>query len=114
MYPIKRRVLVGTTDLVADIRVPAVCTDEEVDYFFDLISHVFPRVNVQPSDIVYRFAGVRPLPAHGDTTPGFVSRDYRIITTPSGEGTPLLSLVGGKWTTFRALAEHLSDHVLAS
>jgi glycerol-3-phosphate dehydrogenase len=114
IYPLKGRVMVGTTDLDHDMREPAVCTEEEVDYFFDLIAHVFPGIAVDRSQIVYRFSGVRPLPRHDDTQPGFVSRDYRIERADVAErpGTTLLSLVGGKWTTFRALAEHLSDEVL--
>jgi glycerol-3-phosphate dehydrogenase len=114
IYPLKGRVMVGTTDLEHDLREPAVCTEEEVDYFFDLIAHVFPAIRVDRSQIVYRFSGVRPLPRHDDTQPGFVSRDYRIERSDVAErpGTTLLSLVGGKWTTFRALAEHLSDEVL--
>jgi glycerol-3-phosphate dehydrogenase len=115
IYPLKGRVLVGTTDLEADIHEPAVCTEEEVDYFFDLIAHVFPRVPVTREQIVYRYSGIRPLPRHEDTAPGFVSRDYRIVagTLPGLSATKLLSLVGGKWTTFRALSEHLSNEVLA-
>ncbi len=114
IYPLKGRVMVGTTDLEHDMREPAVCTEEEVDYFFELIAHVFPAIHVDRSQIVYRFSGVRPLPRHDDTQPGFVSRDYRIERAEVAErpGTTLLSLVGGKWTTFRALAEHLSDEVL--
>jgi glycerol-3-phosphate dehydrogenase len=47
-------------------------------------------------------------------SPGFVSRDYRIEQAPLGEGTDasVLSLIGGKWTTFRASAEHIADRVL--
>ncbi|GAA1059474.1 glycerol-3-phosphate dehydrogenase/oxidase [Agromyces bracchium] len=114
IYPLKGRVMVGTTDLEHDMRTPAVCTEEEVDYFFDLVAHVFPGIRVDRSQIVFRFSGVRPLPRHDDTQPGFVSRDYRIERAEVAErpGTVLLSLVGGKWTTFRALAEHLSDEVL--
>ncbi|WP_353813225.1 glycerol-3-phosphate dehydrogenase/oxidase [Agromyces sp. SYSU T00266] len=114
IYPLKGRVMVGTTDLEHDMRTPAVCTEEEVDYFFDLVAHVFPGIRVDRSQIVFRFSGVRPLPRHDDTQPGFVSRDYRIERAEVAErpGTVLLSLVGGKWTTFRALAEHLADEVL--
>jgi glycerol-3-phosphate dehydrogenase len=112
IYPLKGRILVGTTDLEADIREPAVCTEEEVDYFFDLISQVLPKIVVDRSQIVYRYSGIRPLPRHEDTQPGFVSRDYRIVDGAIG-GTPLLSLVGGKWTTFRALSEHLTNEALA-
>jgi glycerol-3-phosphate dehydrogenase len=113
IYPLKGRVMVGTTDLEHDMTQPVRCTDDEIDYFFELVAHVFPDVAVDRSDIVFRFAGVRPLPRHDDEAPGFVSRDYRIESRPLGvrPGT-LLSLVGGKWTTFRALAEHLSGDVL--
>lgn len=112
MYPIMNRVLVGTTDTPVDMRDEVVCTDEEVEYFFDLVSRVFPQVAIDHSQIVYRYSGVRPLPATGDVNPGVVSRDYRIVEGSLGS-TPLLSLVGGKWTTFRALGEHLADEVLA-
>ncbi|WEK59685.1 MAG: glycerol-3-phosphate dehydrogenase/oxidase [Candidatus Microbacterium colombiense] len=111
IYPLKGRVLVGTTDIDADPREVAVCTEEEVDYFFDLIHHVFPQIDVDREQIVYRFSGIRPLPRHEDTAPGFVSRDYRIEVDEKG-AVPLVSLVGGKWTTFRALGESLADVVL--
>ena len=115
IYPLKGRVLVGTSDLEADINEPAVCTEEEIDYFFGLIGQVFPRISVDRSQIVYKYSGVRPLPRHEDTAPGFVSRDYRIVEgLLPGTETPLLSLVGGKWTTFRALAEHLAKEALAA
>lgn len=114
IYPLKGRVLVGTTDLEHDMVDPIVCTEAEVDYFIDLIGQVLPDIVVDRERIVYRFAGVRPLPGHGDTAPGFVSRDYRIEQEPlvGGDAT-VLSLVGGKWTTFRASAERVTDRVLS-
>ncbi|MBA8991122.1 glycerol-3-phosphate dehydrogenase [Curtobacterium pusillum] len=113
IYPLKGRVLIGTTDIDADPSQPAVCTEEEVDYFFGLVKHVFPQIELNRDHIVYRYSGIRPLPRHEDTAPGFVSRDYRIVDTPIAglPGTTVLSLVGGKWTTFRALAAHLSTDV---
>ena len=116
IYPLKGRVMVGTTDIDADMSVPAVCTEDEIDYFIELVSHVFPHVPVTREQIVYTFSGVRPLPHHDDTAPGFVSRDYRIVPgTIAGLGdTTVLSLVGGKWTTFRALSEHLANETLAA
>lgn len=111
VFPLKGRVMVGTTDIDADPREPVVCTDAEVDYFFELVRHVFPSIEVDRSQIVYSFAGIRPLPRHDDTNPGFVSRDYRIEHGRLGRARTL-SLVGGKWTTFRALAEHLADETL--
>lgn len=114
IYPLKGRVLVGTTDLEHDMADPIVCTEAEVDYFFDLIGQVFPGIPVDRAQIVHRFAGVRPLPGHGDLAPGFVSRDYRIEAErmSGATGATVLSLVGGKWTTFRASAAHLTDRVL--
>ena len=114
IYPLKGRVMVGTTDLEADMSVPAVCTEDEIDYFIELVSHVFPTIPVTREQIVYSFSGVRPLPHHDDTAPGFVSRDYRIVpgTVPGLGSTTVLSLVGGKWTTFRALSEHLANETL--
>ncbi|WP_125616652.1 glycerol-3-phosphate dehydrogenase/oxidase [Specibacter cremeus] len=116
IYPMGDRVLVGTTDVDADMGVDAVCTPAEIDYFLELIGHVFPAVTVSREAIVYSFSGVRPLPRHDETAPGFVSRDYRIERADhviAGRTVPTLSLVGGKWTTFRALSEHLADEVLA-
>jgi glycerol-3-phosphate dehydrogenase len=112
VYPLKGRVLVGTTDLDADPGEPAVCTEEEIDYFFDLVAQVFPGIPVDRSEIVYRYAGIRPLPRHDDLAPGFVSRDYRIVAASGPGGSTRLDLVGGKWTTFRALGEHLATRAL--
>lgn len=114
IYPLKGRVLVGTTDLEHAMGEPTVCTEAEVDYFIDLIGQVLPEVAVDRAQIVYRFSGVRPLPGHGELAPGFVSRDYRIESAvlPGTSDTTVLSLVGGKWTTFRASAENLADHAL--
>ncbi|HEY0248458.1 MAG TPA: glycerol-3-phosphate dehydrogenase/oxidase [Gryllotalpicola sp.] len=115
VYPLLGRVLVGTTDLEQDMTRPIETTEAEVAYFLGLVRDVFPTIRVERSQIVFRFVGVRPLPRHDDTQPGFVSRDYRIVDSPlpSLPGIPVLSLVGGKWTTFRALAEHLTNEVLA-
>jgi glycerol-3-phosphate dehydrogenase len=115
IYPMGDRVLVGTTDIDADINEDSVCTDEEVTYFFDLIKHVFPAIEVTRDSIVYSFSGVRPLPRHDDKQPGVVSRDYRIERKDrriAGNSVPVLSLVGGKWTTFRAASEHMTNDVL--
>ena len=112
IYPVQGRVLIGTTDLPIDNPEDAVCTEEEIDYFIDLVSHVFPDYPIDRSHIVYRYSGVRPLPAAGDLTPGMISRDYRVVHGTLPNNTPLISLVGGKWTTFRALGEHLANDAL--
>ena len=111
IFPLKGRVMIGTTDLEADLSVDSVCTEQEIDYFIELVSQVFPTIALNRSQIVFSFSGVRPLPKHDDMQPGFVSRDYR-IERGALAGSPLLSLVGGKWTTFRALAAHLAQDAL--
>lgn len=118
IYPIGDRVLVGTTDIAVSDDDPigeAVCTEEEIDYFFDLISHVFPAITVDRNMIVYSFSGVRPLPSQENLEPGLISRDYRLErnedATPEGTQA-IISVIGGKWTTFRALGAQLADEVL--
>lgn len=112
IYPLHGRVMIGTTDLPADPAEPARCTPEEVEYFIDLVKHVFPEIPIDKRQIVYRFAGIRPLPRAEDTSPGAVSRDYRVEERQDDAGRLVLSIVGGKWTTFRALGERVTDAVL--
>ncbi|GIG54112.1 glycerol-3-phosphate dehydrogenase/oxidase [Demequina activiva] len=112
IHPMHGRVMIGTTDIPADPREPARCTEDEVQYFLDLVADVFPGITVEPAQIVYRFAGIRPLPRADRTAPGAVSRDYRIETSEDAQGRLRLSIVGGKWTTFRALGERVADQVL--
>lgn len=112
IYPLKGRVLIGTTDIAHDMAEPILCTEEEIDYFFDVVAYVFPSIPVDRSHIVFRFSGVRPLPRQDAASNAQISRDYRVEEGAVG-GTPVLSLVGGKWTTFRALGEQLGGRVLS-
>ncbi len=114
VYPMGGRVIVGTTDIPADPREPAVCTEEEVDYFIELTAHVFPHIPVTRDHIVYRFAGIRPLPRQDNAEPGRISRDYAVRegVLPGAEDVAVFSIVGGKWTTFRALGEQVADRVM--
>jgi glycerol-3-phosphate dehydrogenase len=69
---------------------------------------------VDRSHVVFRFCGVRPLPRSNALTPGQISRDHSFPVLAPGNGVdfPIYSLVGGKWTTFRALAEQVTDEIL--
>ncbi|MFC1936640.1 glycerol-3-phosphate dehydrogenase/oxidase [Chloroflexota bacterium] len=112
IYPFHDHVLIGTSDIFNEDPDGARCSEEEVDYFIEMISIVFPSIKVDRSHIVFRFSGVRPLPLSDSSAAGLVSRDHSIRRV-SGEGYfPILSLVGGKWTTFRAFAEQVTDEVL--
>lgn len=72
---------------------------------------LFPDIPVTEDQIRHRFSGVRPLPrADGDI--GMVTRDHSIAELALPGGTPVLCLIGGKWTTFRGFSEQASDRIL--
>lgn len=115
LFPLQDRVLIGTSDIKIDHPDEARCTEEEVDYFIEMIGRVFPTIRLTREQIVFRFTGVRPLPGSSAKTTGQVSRDHHIEVL-SGDWTnlqyPVYSLVGGKWTSFRALSEEVADKSL--
>lgn len=115
LYPFVDRVLMGTTDILIENPDEAICTDEEIDYILGLVKKVFPAIDVKRSDIVFTFSGVRPLPASDASSTAQISRDHSIRVSEPDENLkfPVLSLVGGKWTTFRAFSEQTADQVLA-
>lgn len=114
IYPLKHRVMIGTSDLLIDNPDSAVCTDEEIDYFLDMTKRVFPTIEVNRSHIVFTFSGVRPLPSSDASSTGQISRDHKIelIGPNSVHRFPVLNLIGGKWTTFRAFSEKAADKTL--
>ena len=115
IFPLYDRVLIGTSDIKIEHPDEARCTEEEVDYFIEMIERVFPSIKLTREQIVFRFTGVRPLPGSSAKTTGQVSRDHHIEVL-SGDWTnlnfPVYSLVGGKWTSFRAFAEQVTDKSL--
>jgi len=115
IFPLYDRVLIGTSDIEIENPDEANCTDGEVDYFLEMVARVFPAVKVARQDIVYRFSGVRPLAYSKAKTTGQITRDHEIQAI-SGDWTglsfPVYSLVGGKWTSFRAFSEQVTDKAL--
>lgn len=112
LYPLEGRVLLGSTDLPQEDPDAAAVTPEEEAYLLGTVAEVFPGIPVRPGEVAYRFTGVRPLPRAEGTTAGLVTRDHVIREDRLPGGPPVLSLVGGKWTTFRAFAEEAADAVL--
>ena len=116
ILPLFDRVLVGTSDIKIENPDEARCTDEEVDYFLGMVARVFPSIKVTRENIVFAYTGVRPLASSGATTTSQYSRDHHIEVL-SGDWTnlnfPVYSLVGGKWTSFRAFSEEVTDKALA-
>ncbi len=79
IFPLYDKVIVGTSDIPIENPDEAVCTEEEVDYFIELVSRVFPDIKVGRNHIVFRFSGVRPLAHTGSAkTTGQITRDHHI------------------------------------
>ena len=114
IFPLYDKVLIGTSDLPIEDPDTARCTKEEIDYFIEMVKVIFPDIPVRPEQIIFQFSGVRPLPASDSTTPGQISRDHsiKIIPPEGGLEFPIYNLVGGKWTSFRALSEEVTDKTL--
>jgi glycerol-3-phosphate dehydrogenase len=114
-YPFFDKVMIGSTDIRVDDPETARTDENEVDYILASVRHVFPSIKLDRSHIVFWFCGVRPLPSSEDAHTGTISRDHSYPLTPPGNGIdfPIYSLVGGKWTTFRAFAEQVTDRVLS-
>ncbi|PHK95313.1 glycerol-3-phosphate dehydrogenase [Pseudoroseomonas rhizosphaerae] len=111
-----RFTLIGTTDVPHDpASGPPRCTPEEAAYLCRAVSRQFRRP-VTPEDIVWSYSGVRPLHDDGAENPSAVTRDYVLkMDRPAGRGgAPLLSVFGGKITTYRRLAEDAAGQIAAA
>jgi glycerol-3-phosphate dehydrogenase len=112
IFPLLEKVIIGTSDIPIENADEARCTPEEEDYFFEMIGRVFPDIQVDRKQIVFRFSGVRPLEYSQAKTTGQITRDHSIKQDKLGD-IPVYSLVGGKWTSYRAFSEQITDRVLA-
>ncbi|WP_166387666.1 MULTISPECIES: glycerol-3-phosphate dehydrogenase/oxidase [unclassified Polaribacter] len=107
LVPWHNRVIVGTTDTpIAEESLEPVALEEEVDFILKTAGRYLTKAPKR-SDVLSVFAGLRPLAAtqgDGDKTKE-ISRSHKIYTSESG----MLTMVGGKWTTFRKMGEDLVD-----
>jgi glycerol-3-phosphate dehydrogenase len=100
--------LVGTTDTDYDGDLDRVtASGEDAEYLLECLNEYFPGRNITRSDILSSYASVRPLAAELGVSEDDVSRDQLIFESSSG----LVSIVGGKLTTHRSMAEALVDYV---
>jgi glycerol-3-phosphate dehydrogenase len=100
------RVVVGTTDTpVAELPLEPVPLDEEVEF---ILSHAVRYLTKDPSrdDVLSVFAGIRPLVGAEESATAQISREHSILVSRSG----LLTIAGGKWTTYRRMAEDVVGH----
>jgi len=102
--------LIGTTDIELNGDDPGAAriADEEIAYLCTQASRYFDKPIV-PADVVWTYSGVRPLLDDASGDPSAVTRDYMLESNTTA--APLLSVWGGKITTFRKLAEDAADEV---
>ena len=104
-----RFTLIGTTDVpyAGDPASVAIDADEET-YLLDVALRFF-KTPPRRADIVWRFSGVRPLYDDQSANPSAVTRDYRLDLSAGPKTPPVLTVLGGKITTYRRLAEEALD-----
>lgn len=106
-------VLIGTTDIryegdLDSARISAT----EADYLIAETNRVFPGARLSQESVHYAYAGVRPLPRKDAGPESAITREHQVIeNTDIARG--LYSIIGGKLTTFRSLAEEVVDRVTA-
>ncbi|MBW1799078.1 MAG: glycerol-3-phosphate dehydrogenase/oxidase [Deltaproteobacteria bacterium] len=101
MSPWEGAVIVGTTDLdhKEDLSIEPVITEEEVSYLMEGLHAIFPSLDISPDDCLSTIAGVRPVLSEGKLEPSQESREH-VVWVDKG----LVTITGGKLTTFRTLA----------
>jgi glycerol-3-phosphate dehydrogenase len=118
ILPWREMLLVGTTDIPYHGDPAEVLTDSaEVEYLLEEAAALFPRAPLMEEAVLYTYAGLRPLPARkgvpGRDPADRITRRHRVVDH-AADGVPgLWSIVGGKLTTHRTLAEQVVDRAIA-
>ena len=105
--------LIGTTDVrfTGDLdRV--VATEEEIEYLIEETNRVIAGADLTRDSVLYTYSGVRPLPYQAAGSEGSITRRH-VVRDHAPDFDCLLSVIGGKLTTYRSLAEHAVDAVVA-
>ncbi|MBY0346386.1 MAG: glycerol-3-phosphate dehydrogenase/oxidase [Neisseriaceae bacterium] len=106
--PWQDRLILGTTDVkIENCTLEATATQQEVDFILEGVQQYFPSFD--RADLLGQFAGVRPLVKMDNTESKKMSREEKILISEAG----LVSIIGGKWTTYRHMGEHILDMVFA-
>ncbi|MCG5530029.1 glycerol-3-phosphate dehydrogenase [Halorhodospira halochloris] len=106
--------LIGTTDLHHEEPPDSVhATEEEIDYLLNSTNRLLPSAQLERDSVLYSYAGVRPLPYVPAGQPGTITRRH-IVHDHSPQITGLWSIIGGKLTTYRSLAEEAVNKVAAA
>jgi glycerol-3-phosphate dehydrogenase len=111
MIPYEERfTLIGTTEVALQDQATARVSAEEIEYLCAAANRYLARP-LQPSEVTWCYAGVRPLSDDGQDEPSAISRDYTLHIDDAQGRAPVLSVFGGKITTYRSLAGHALDRL---
>jgi glycerol-3-phosphate dehydrogenase len=111
IIPWEDRYLIGTTDIRFDGDLDYVKADEvEIEYLLRETNLIIPGANLTRDSVLYTYCGVRPLPYQKDGSTGSITRRH-VVHDHEPEFEGLLSIIGGKLTTFRSLAEEAVNDV---
>ncbi|MBF2055883.1 MAG: FAD-dependent oxidoreductase [Cyanobacterium sp. T60_A2020_053] len=101
--------LIGTTDEEAKVTDSPVATEGEIQYLLKYANQYLSKP-LSREDVLSAWCGLRPLvsPTHQANSTAKISRDHTIISSPSG----LITITGGKWTTFRKMAKDAVNQVI--
>jgi glycerol-3-phosphate dehydrogenase len=127
IVPWNGRYLIGTTDIRYDGDLDRVVADEEeIEYLIDETNYVIPEANLTRASVLFTYSGIRPLPFQPEGAEGSVTRSHIVYDhargrgigtkrSSAGEDAPrvegLISIVGGKLTTYRNLSRQTVDMV---
>ncbi|MEW6638152.1 MAG: glycerol-3-phosphate dehydrogenase/oxidase [Actinomycetota bacterium] len=127
IVPWNGRYLIGTTDIRYEGDLDrVVASEEEIEYLIDETNHVIPQAGLTREDVLYTYSGVRPLPYKPEGAEGSITRAHVVYDHAKGgsaaggrlhvhggghQAEGLISIVGGKLTTYRNLARQTVDAV---
>ncbi|KAE8750470.1 hypothetical protein FOCC_FOCC002764 [Frankliniella occidentalis] len=105
--PWQRQTIAGTTDRLCDVTHNPIPTEDEIEFILNEVKHYLnPDVEVRRGDVLSAWSGIRPLvsdPNKEDTQS--LARNHIVHVSD----TKMITIAGGKWTTYRAMAEHTID-----
>ena len=111
VIPWMGRYMIGTTDLrFDDDPDEARCDTEELDYLLSEVNALVPQAGLTPADVLFTYSGVRPLPYAPDVEEWEIPRSH-VLHDHAPDLPGVVTVVGGKLTTYRQLAEEAVDDV---
>lgn len=109
--PVGENTLVGTTEIETDEPDDKTISTSEQDYLLTAINSLFKDIHVTNENIVSLTSGIRPLRNSKDTSATQAGRDHTLERDHTPQGVPIVSMTGGKWTTFRSFSEEATQLV---